>query len=385
MATRRATGTPDEHRRHRLVTSAACGWAFAGLLLLACSSSGSGSDAVGDADGTPPADVSADGVAPDLPSADVIEAADAASDPGASDTPDATDSAGGDATAQIGTFTVSLYAPEAATETREAKAGYTWIVGKVSDGPTPQLIAWDPHETEGDCTLSKPRAPYCESCPGTEVCVDEGVCMAYPTAEDVGMVTVTGVHPSTGEASFTMEALAGNYQPMGYELPFPAFDEGEAITFAAAGSAFAPAFTLEARGIAPLVLTSTAFVLTDGQPLSVQWTAAGAAATSTVHLRLEIAHHGGYKGRVDCDVPDTGTFQIPASLVDHLKALGVAGFPTLVVTRSDVDSATLDAGIVKLVISSEISVGVEIPGLVSCNEDADCPDGQTCQDNLTCK
>jgi Cys-rich repeat protein len=28
---------------------------------------------------------------------------------------------------------------------------------------------------------------------------------------------------------------------------------------------------------------------------------------------------------------------------------------------------------------------VEIPGLVSCLEDADCPTGQTCQDDLKCE
>jgi Cys-rich repeat protein len=37
-----------------------------------------------------------------------------------------------------------------------------------------------------------------------------------------------------------------------------------------------------------------------------------------------------------------------------------------------------------LIASSRIEI-VEIPGLVTCSEDADCPTGETCQPDLKCQ
>jgi hypothetical protein len=65
--------------------------------------------------------------------------------------------------------------------------------------------------------------------------------------------------------------------------------------------------------------------------------------------------------------------------------LGVAGFPTVVVTRSATGSTTIAPGRVDLVVSSTIERSVEIAGLTSCTADTDCQPGQTCQSDLTCK
>jgi len=362
MGDPRATGTLDERVRRLVVSLTVSGVALA--LLLACSSPSSGSDVVPEA-------VEPD---PDATAPHDVEASDASEPDAAAPDPDAV----------IGAFQITLVPAVAATATVEAQDAYTWVIGLVNDGPTPSMIAWDAFHAVGDCTLYKPRAPFCEACPDGEVCIDEGVCLAYPTPQSVGLVTVTGVQTADGTDGFTMKPLAGNYQPS-VELAYPGFGEGDPLAVTTEGSAFAAGFTLQAAGIAPLEVTTTSFVLTDGTPFPVAWTPAGPLATSRVVVSLEIAHHGGYKGRVDCDVADTGALEIPAELVDELKALGVAGFPTVSVTRSASDAVVLPQGTIELVVSMRVVMAVDIPGLVSCNDDTDCPDGQTCQDNLSCQ
>lgn len=354
MSGPRANGTLDERVR-RLVVPFAASWMLLALLL-ACSSSPSGDDVVPDG-----SELAADVLTPDT---DAVLAP--------------------DADAVIGAFQVTLVPPVAATATAEAQDGYTWVIGLVADGPTPSMIAWDPSRAVGECMLYTPRVPFCPSCPAGEVCVDEGLCLAYPAPQSVGTVTVTGVQTAAGVATFDMTPLAGNYQPS-VELLYPGFAEGDPLAVAAGGSAFADGFRLQAVGIAPLEVTTSSFVLTDGQPFPVAWTPAGPLAASRVLVSLEIAHHGGYKGRVDCDVADTGSLTIPAELVDELKALGVAGYPTVSVTRSSSDWVALPKGRVGLIVSTQVVLAVDIPGLVSCNDDAGCPEGQACQDDLTCK
>lgn len=329
----------------------------AGWLLLACSCS-AGDGAVAEADTNPPVDVRDEGVAPDVASIDVApldEVADL------------------DPDELVGAFQITLYDT------------YTWVIGLVNDGPSPSLIVWDEDRTDGPCTLYKPRSPFCEACPGADACVEDGVCLAYPTPVSVGLVSVSGVHTVDGAEGFEMKPLAGNYQPSGVDLAFPGFAEGDVLEVEAAGAGAVPGFALQAVGIAPLAVTTASFVLTDGQALPVAWAPAGSTGASRVLVSLEIAHHGGYKGRVDCDVDDSGALVIPATLVDELKALGVAGFPTISLLRWTSDSVTLPLGRVDLVVSTEAVRAVEIPGLVSCTDDTDCPDGQTCRDDLSCR
>ncbi len=162
----------------------------------------------------------------------------------------------GGCNALIGRFQSRLVAPTASS------AGYTAVVGKVYDGETPSLLVWEPKLTSGGCTVLTPRVPFCSTPCGSAACVEDDTCQAYPTARSVGTVTVKGLKTSTGATSFSMDPLANNYQPS-EDLPYPAFAEGETVTFSAAGS-WSPAFTLTATGIAPLELKTSTITLTEG-------------------------------------------------------------------------------------------------------------------------
>jgi hypothetical protein len=195
---------------------------------------------------------------------------------------------------------------------------------------------------------------------------------------------VSGLAVTAGDSPFTMKAIASSYQPpTGVTLAYPPFAEGDVVTFSATGDYF-PAFSLMAPAVAPLEVPSGDLKLTAGQPLSLSWTP-GTLATATVHVKLDISHHGGSKGQIECDTADDGSLDISAALVQRLLDLGVAGFPAVIISRHSVDSTNLSAGRVELDLSSVVERLVSIDGLTSCHENADCPSGQSCQANQACQ
>lgn len=281
----------------------------------------------------------------------------------------------------VGTFQVNLVAPSGGS------AGHTSVVGKVSDGPTPAQLQWTPGTSLGVCRLLKPRVPFCnQTCSGGQVCVADDKCQGYPKAQSVGSVRVSGLMTAAGATEFTMNPIAGNYQPpAGVTLPYPAFTESAKLRFEASGGAYKP-FVLESSGIPPLELKSTMITIAPGQAVPLQWTAPGAGSSSQIHVKLDISHHGGSKGMLECDAPDTGSLELPAALVTELYNLGTAGFPTVLITRSaPTGSAVIAPGRVDLSIVSTVEREVQVQGVVSCNDSAQCPRGQTCQPDLTCK
>ncbi len=280
----------------------------------------------------------------------------------------------------VGAFQVDLVAPAS------GNPGYTQVFGKVFNGPTPSPLVWELTSQDGACRLVAPRVPHCETpCGGTAICVEDNQCQEYPTAIGVGTMHVKGLQTTAGGDEFSMDPIANNYQPVGVTLEYPAFSEGDDITFTADGASPVPGFALAAKGISQLEILNQSISLDDGQAVTLSWNAPAQSGVSTIFVKLDISHHGGTKGMIECDTADTGSLQLKAAMLDRLKALGVSGFPTIVVTRKAVGSAKIPYGRVDLVVGSTLEKEVLIPGLVSCNEDGDCPAGQTCQTDLKCK
>jgi hypothetical protein len=274
-----------------------------------------------------------------------------------------------------GRFLVNL------VEATSLSDAYTSILGRVNDGPTPSTLAWDTSTTIGVCRLLIPRSPFCDpGCGSAASCVEDGVCRAYPAGVNVGTVTMTGV----GAASFQMEPVLYNYQPpVGTALGFPPFAEGESVTISAASDSIG-SYSLTAKGILPLQTLFDSVILADNQPVTLQWTPPLATGNSTVSARLDISHHGGVKGVIECEGPDKGSMTVAATLVDELKALGISGFPTVEVTRHSSSPARTDMSL-ELRIESTVTRPISIPGIVSCVGDEDCPSGKTCQQDLKCQ
>lgn len=282
----------------------------------------------------------------------------------------------GDPSKLVGSFQLKL---NPASDLGDAS---TSIVGRIYDGPTPITTIWEKPQNDGDCTLTTPRVPFCNTpCGGTAACVEDDTCLTYPAAHSAGAVTVTGVKVTDGSA-LVLTPLNTNYLTAA-PLAYPPFAESDAVTFAAAGDYFS-AFNLSGKGIAPLALTSSDLALKSGQALPLAWTK-GAEGSAKIHVKLDISHHGGSKGQIECDTADSGALTISAALITKLLNLGIAGYPTVIVTRHTIGSTVIASGRVELEISSTVEQAVSIDGLNSCKDKTDCPDGQDCQNDLTCK
>ena len=286
----------------------------------------------------------------------------------------------GSATQQpFGTFQVALVAPRGETP------GFTSVLGKVYDGPTPPAIIWEEAASGGGCRLLTPRVPFCEEpCGSGTICVEDGRCQPYPSPITVGTVQANGLRTDAGANTFSMDPIANNYQPTGgIRLPHPAFFEGDDITFSASGTASVAPFTMTAKAIGPLEVADKTLTL-DGGPMTLEWTPAQQPELAPISAAFDISYHGGTKGKIECESPDTGSLQVSASLLDQLKALGVSGFPKVEITRKAI--GTTDPSVeTELVIQSMITKILEIPGVISCNEDADCPEEQACQPDFRCR
>jgi hypothetical protein len=278
-----------------------------------------------------------------------------------------------------GVFRVSLIAPS------EGSPGRTTIAGRIYGGVTPSAVNWVEKGSTGACKVFTPTTPFCEtSCGSGALCVADNTCKAFPKSISAGKVTVTGIKLKSGAAAFSMTQLFNNYQPgVADTLAYPPFADGDAVAFSAAGDSSVGAFKVTSAGIGLLSLLNDTITLADGKPITLKWTAPAKAGASVVSVFVDISHHGGSKGKIECEGPDNGSLEIAAGLVDQLKALGVSGFPKIEITRK---STGTNADVkVDLVLESLVSKELQIPGLISCGSTDDCPDGKTCQADLQCK
>ena len=285
----------------------------------------------------------------------------------------------------LGAFIVTMKAPVPASATTAATPGSTTILGRVSDGATPALTYSKQTAADGACQLLVPVSPFCATPCGSGACVADGVCQAYPMVQNLGDASVDGINCGGATTGVALKNTSGNYQlPSGVSCMYPGLAEGDTVRLTTTGADL-PAFNVTTVGIAPLALTNASLPLAAGQALTLTWKAASNPKASRIHVKLDISHHGGSRGAVTCDSDDTGSVTISGDLMTKLLALGVAGYPTVIVTRTSTGTASLTKGHVELRVSSEVETPVQIAGLESCGSDEDCPTGKTCQADLTCK
>jgi hypothetical protein len=251
--------------------------------------------------------------------------------------------------------------------------------GVVYDKPAPiEGAKFEPAEAIGDCQLLLPINPFCDpACDIKSVCTADGVCTPYSTAQNLGVLTLSGLMP----ADFSMDPTAPSYKyqtPPSVRLPYPPCQEGDPITLTAPSVGF----TMSASCVAPIVLDNDTIPVRANQALSLSWQAPTVSGTR-VGIDLEIAHHGGAAGKVVCDVPDTGSFVIPEPLVTRLVGLGLAGFPAITLTRQVRVAAMPEPG-VAFSIASTTSRLVDT-GVISCSATMPCPSGMTCKGDKTCE
>lgn len=264
-----------------------------------------------------------------------------------------------------GNFLVKLV-PEAS---QTGTPAFTSFIGELFDAPSARNLIFNVALQQGDCKLLVPEAPFCSpACGSSAVCTAANECTPNPKPYDAGELTVTGL----GGSELKLQPLADVfvYQTVSV-LPNPPCPEGEAFGIQA------DSFTAQAKCIAPLTLGGPDPIpVMSGSAVPLSWTAPGKEGISRIHIYLDVAHHGGKTGEINCDVADTGSFTIPEPLITALLRLGLAGFPDIRVSRYSSATAPEAPG-VKLEMNSSIARAVDT-GVESCHVDDDCTGGKTC-------
>ncbi|PRP91565.1 hypothetical protein ENSA7_82170 [Enhygromyxa salina] len=257
------------------------------------------------------------------------------------------------------------------------EANYSAVDGELTEAVIPATIV-QATITEGGCQLLTRDNPFCDPpCGAGEACTHAGTCIPYPAKRDTGTVTIDGL-----EVGVVMQPRADK-RYFETTLPHPVFSPGTAIRLTSSGGEVGP-LELSGRGFAPLELSTTTWVAQAGQPLVVDWVAED-DGEARFYLTINVDQHGISPATLVCEGPDSGSFEVPATVIDALLSAGISGFPTGHAYRRTVDSVESDDGCVEFQVRSHRDATLEVSGHTPCTADPDCPDGQTCDlANQTC-
>lgn len=248
-------------------------------------------------------------------------------------------------------------------------------MARIRDGFNPlDEGIYQPVQQEGACRLLRKVNPFCDPlCAGGTVCSVGGECVPEPGLRSVGSMTAVGlVEP------LLLEPLSdGSYRQLG--LPDPPFAPGARIRVTASGGELA-GFTLRGIGVAPLVVAPGVLTIRPGQSLEIAWDSDG-TVDSLVAIDVRIDQHGNSPLNLHCDAPDTGSFAVPAALLDTMRTDGVTGYPHAYLERRTADSVAVPQGCIDLRVSQQSGqIDVEVEGHYPCLYDGDCPEGLTCDE-----
>ena len=253
---------------------------------------------------------------------------------------------------------------------------FTSAQGKVLDAVLPDRLPLV-QAREAECQLLTLPTHLCDpACPvATQTCGASNQCVDLPSPRDVGTVTLEGL---LVPVEMSPNAITGNYHPDGGPLPYPAYRPGAGLKLSASGGEYG-AFELEGWGVSALELTTDPVVVDAGVATRLSWKVPREVGPARVQVSLHLDNHGSSNAWIECDFADQGAAEIPATLIDALRGLGRSGFPTVTATRRTATSTGMDLGCVQLLVTSSVTAGVSLAGLVSCNDSSMCPSGQTCR------
>ncbi|MCA9491279.1 MAG: hypothetical protein KC621_15215 [Myxococcales bacterium] len=262
---------------------------------------------------------------------------------------------------------------------------YSIVAGSVAEGVVPNTIL-ELVDQEGTCQLLRRNNPFCDPlCGPNEVCDFDGTCKPYPLNQDVGTVTIGGL-----AADVIMTPIEPGTTYFDLNAPHPVFTPGDLVELRTWNTTFGDDIVLHGVGVSPLSLgTNYNWVIYDNQDLPVTWNDKGASLQSQVLLRLNIDQHGATPVTMVCELPDTGSANLPGRLIHTLINYGVTGFPSATVVRRTIDSTTMGGGCVELQVGAPAACDgsppncptIRVDGFIPCSGSGlpgDCPRGQTC-------
>jgi hypothetical protein len=223
--------------------------------------------------------------------------------------------------------------------------GYSLLSGEVADGIVPATILQKVSES-GDCVLLWRVAPVCvPACPAGTTCDYDGTCIPLPGPVSVGTVAVKGL-----EQRIDVEPTGPGNTYSDSELPHPAFEPDACVELAAEGGDV-DGFTLHGIGVTPLEIPDVPWVLRYGQPLTISWTPSS-DQQSTIALTLSIEQAGTWPVTLVCNAEDSGSFAVPAEMVDAFMDFGLTDLAKGEISRQTVDSTETVYGCVEFKVLS---------------------------------
>jgi hypothetical protein len=171
---------------------------------------------------------------------------------------------------------------------------------------------------DGTCRLVEFHSSFCDPACDTGWCIDQ-VCVPFPDWVDAGRLTVTGL-----KAAVAIDPNYCGFQGWGYcdggALPPDLFDPDDPVTASAPGGDF-PAFSVDAAGVAPLVvagLNNDELDMPNGSDLVFIWN----PVSDSQQVRLVInanssgGHGSPYQAIITCESVDDGSLTIPRAMID---------------------------------------------------------------------
>jgi len=266
----------------------------------------------------------------------------------------------------------------------DVEAGFTGVLtGFVLDGVEP-FRGSTVVSTSGMCQLKQPPkapAPCQPACAAEQNCTESG-CVAKPKALDVGKMIIDGLKVPSLELSRNGSNIYTN--PPAIKIPHPGFDEGTNLRLTVEGKDNYGPLMLHGFGVGALEVPEAPITVEMGQPVTLTWGAPGKTGPTRVLINFSVNRHGAVDTWLECSVPDTGSFAIDGALVTELFQYGTSGFPSVSIQRQSADSTTVPSGCMEFSVSTSANRELMVPGVVSCQDDMDCPQGQTCQIDLKC-
>ncbi|PKN25173.1 MAG: hypothetical protein CVU65_09530 [Deltaproteobacteria bacterium HGW-Deltaproteobacteria-22] len=250
--------------------------------------------------------------------------------------------------------------------------GYTAVDGEVFDGIVPGRVP-EVIQTEGDCRLLKSRRLFCDpACNSGFTCGFEETCIPMPLKQDLGTVVIRGL-----VERLALKALQPGNSYSYNQLQHPGFEVDHVIQLRATTGYLGP-FELYGVGVSQLVPTTSAWTLSKGENLVIEWTPPPEDAKSRIYLEINIDQHGLTPLVLSCNLPDTGAATIPSAIIDGLMDAGVTGYPAGSVTRRTEDSLTVPQGCMEFFVTSWRSMTVNVVGHTPCTNPGDCTPPEVC-------
>ena len=255
---------------------------------------------------------------------------------------------------------------------------YAFADGQVSDAVVPTDVRTEVF-AEGGCQILRRENPFCDPpCAGDETCDLSGTCVPYPSALNVGTVSIRGL-----SSAVSMDPVEPGNTYFDTSLANPPWTPGDPLSIASSGGDIA---AFEMHGYAPDTLEGVpgTWTIIPGQDLAITWTPPTVDVGTEVVLVLRIDMHGTTPSSLECVFPDTGSAVVSSASLGALVNAGLTGFPAGEMRRRTADHADIDNGTCVEFLARSVNVPelVEIEGYTPCRQDSDCPDGQECNEEL---